>query len=697
MLRVCAAASSPADVGFQLEGYDLRAQQVSMMRAVCTAFNEGRHTMLEAPTGVGKSMAYLIPAIHFAVQNDDRIVISTNTITLQEQLINKDIPLLQACLGVPFRAAVLKGRSNYLCPRRLAALRRRGPTSSDEMQMLARILVWLTQSRTGDRGELTLRGPAEASVWHRLSAEDEGCTTERCSSQMGGACPFYRAKRAAEAAHLVIVNHALLLSDIATEGRVLPEYKHLIIDEAQNLEVATTQGLSFRTDPATISRQLAELGTASTGLLGEVLHQTRGSIPPDHFATLENFVNVVVAASAYMNQHVISFFGAVRLFLETHVRIPRNEYIQQVRLLSAMRTQPKWSDVLAHWTNLSNFTSGIAEAMTQLAVGLRELEEYDIPEYDDLVSGLSAAARDLTQLHQRLNEIADAPDPNMIYWAEFQPDGARISLHAAPLDVGPLVQRYVWHAKETVIMTSATMRCDNSFAYLRDRLDAEEVDEIVIDSPFDYESNTLLYLVNDIPEPSDPVGYQRAVEQGILSLCRATEGRALVLFTSYAQLRETSNAVSEALARDGIVVYDQTDGSSRSQLLEGFIESEKAVLMGTRSFWEGVDVPGTDLSVLVIVRLPFSVPSDPLFAARSELFDNPFAQYAIPETILRFRQGFGRLIRRKDDHGVVALFDRRVLSKQYGRLFLEALPHCTTRRGRLADLPNAAVQWLHRQ
>lgn len=695
--KICSAIEPGGILASSFESYEYRPQQSAMMQAICEAFNEGLHTMVEAPTGVGKSMAYLIPAIQFAVQNDDRVVISTNTITLQEQLINKDIPLLQSCLGIPFRAAVLKGRSNYLCPRRLASLRRRGPTSADEMQMLARILVWLTQSRSGDRGELTLRGPAEASVWHRLSAEDEGCTSDRCATQMGGVCPFYRARRAAEGAHVVIVNHALLLSDVATEGRVLPDYRYLIIDEAHHLEDATTQGLSFRTDPAMIARQIAELGTATTGLLGELLKQSKGSIPPDYFVTLQNFVNVVVDAAAYMNQHVDTFFRAIRNFLESHVRIPRNEYVQQIRILSAMRTQQAWSDVEAHWDNLSNFTSGIAGAVTQLAVGLRELEEYDIPDYDDLVAGLSSAARHLTELHQRLSEIAAKPDPNMVYWAEFQPDGGRISLHAAPLDVGPLVQRHIWHSKDTVIMTSATMRSDNSFSYIRDRLDAEDVAEVVIDTPFDYETNTLLYLVNDIPEPSDPIAYQRAVEQGIISLCRATEGRALILFTSYAQLRETANAVNEVLAQDGIIVYDQSDGSSRAQLLEGFIGSDKAVLMGTRSFWEGVDVPGADLSVLVIVRLPFSVPSDPLFAARSELFDNAFAQYAIPETILRFRQGFGRLIRRKDDRGIVAIFDRRILTKQYGRQFLEALPKCTTRRGRMADLPALAAQWLNKK
>lgn len=677
--------------------YEYRPQQGQMLRAVATAFNTGQHMLIEAPTGVGKSVAYLIPAASFAVENDDRVVISTNTINLQDQLINKDIPQLHEALNLPFRSAVLKGRSNYLCPRRLAALRRRGPTSRDEMQILARILVWLKDSRTGDRGELTLRGPAEAGVWHRLSAEDEGCTTDRCATQMAGTCPFYRARRAAESAHILVVNHALLLADVAAEGRVLPDYRYLVVDEAHHLEEATTNGLSFRTDPYAIMRQVGELGTATTGLLGELLKQACGSIPPEYFVTLESFVNIVVEASSYMNQHVDQFFLVLRRFLEDHVRIPRNAYTQQVRILNVLRTQPAWAEVVAHWDNLSRFTSGIADAMTQLAVGLRELESFDMPQYDDLVVGVSAAARHLTQLHERLHEVVLEADPNYVYWTEFQPDGARISIHAAPLDVGPLVQSHLWYSKDTIVMTSATIRTDGSFAYIRERLDADEVEEVVVESPFDYESNTLLYLVNDIPEPAEQIPYQRMVEQGILDLCKATEGRALILFTSYSQLRQTSNAISDSLAEDGIVVYDQSDGSSRSQLLGGFVTSEKAVLMGTRSFWEGVDVPGADLSTVVIVRLPFSVPSDPLFAARSETFDNPFTQYAIPETILRFRQGFGRLIRRKDDRGVVAIFDRRVLTKQYGRLFLDSLPLSTIRRGPMDDLPGAAVRWISGQ
>jgi DNA polymerase-3 subunit epsilon/ATP-dependent DNA helicase DinG len=678
-------------------GYEYRPQQVTMLKAVGRAFNEGQHLLIEAPTGVGKSMAYLIPAAVFAVQNGERVVISTNTINLQEQLISKDIPLLQSILGIPFRAAVLKGRGNYLCPRRLAALRRRGPTSPEEMLMLAKLLVWRSKDRSGERNRLTLRGPIEAGIWQRLSAEDEGCTIERCAQRQGEVCPFYRARLAAENAHLVIVNHALLLSDVVTEGHVLPDYRCLIIDEAHHLEDAVTNSLSFRTDPESLKREIAELGTLKTGLLGEVLKRCQGAIPQGYFNSLSDYVSIVVRAATDMQQHIEWLFETLQSFLERHVHLPRNEYVQQARIVDALRRQPGWVEVEQCWGNLSHFTSAIADAMVELAHGLAELREYEIEQYGDLLAGVGSAANHLSQLHKRLHEIVEKPDPNMIYWAEFQPDGQRISLHAAPLDVGPLVQKHLWLAKETVVMTSATLRTGETFDYIRERLDADHAEELAVDSPFDYQSSTLLYLVNDIPEPSDQIAYQRAVERGLLSLCRATQGRTMVLFTSYAQLRETVKAIGEALARDGIMVYDQNEGVSRTQLLDGFVQTEKAVLFGTRSFWEGVDVPGPDLSVLVIVRLPFAVPSDPLFAARSELFDNAFAQYALPETILRFRQGFGRLIRRKDDRGVVAVFDRRIVSKSYGQQFLNSLPACTVRQGRLAELPQVAVDWLRRQ
>lgn len=676
-------------------GYEYREQQTEMLAAVADAFNNGYHLMVEAGTGTGKSIAYLLPAIYWAWLNNERVVISTNTINLQDQLIFKDIPLLGETLGLPFRATVLKGRSNYLCPRRLAALRRRAPTNVDEMRVFAKILIWLLEGGTGDKNEITLRGAAENGVWARLSAQDEGCTIERCASQMGGACPFYKARRAAESAHVLIVNHALLLSDVMVGNRVLPEYRYLIIDEAHHLEDATTESLSFHLDEAALGRQLDDLGSLRSGLLGDILARTHGAIPPAYHATLTDYVTRITQAGTAMRHHVGNLFRAIADFLDDLNRLQTGEYAVQVRITDEMRTFPGWSRVRAAWDVLSQFTRALADAMNRLAGGLGDLGQFDIPSYDDLLASAGASARHFDEVHLQFQSIVEEPAPNVIYWVELSPYDGRLSMHAAPLEVGPLIERYLWLAKESVVLTSATLRTANSFEYIRARLAAREdqVAEVALSSPFDYERSTLLYLINDMPEPNHPA-YQQKVEEGLIDLCLATEGRTLALFTSYAQLRKTAQAITPALAARGITVYTQSDGASRQQLLEGFRETEKAVLLGTRSFWEGIDVAGEALSVLCIIRLPFTVPSDPIFSARSEVYANPFNEYALPEAILRFRQGFGRLIRRSTDRGVVAVFDRRVLSKAYGRAFIESLPTCTMVQGALSQLPGAACEWL---
>ncbi len=258
-----------------------------------------------------------------------------------------------------------------------------------------------------------------------------------------------------------------------------------------------------------------------------------------------------------------------------------------------------------------------------------------------------------------------------------------------------MMQRYLWHEKSSVILTSATLTTAGEFDYLRGRLYAEDAYELAVGSPFDYESAALLYFVNDIPEPNDRHGHQRAVESGLINLCTATGGRTLVLFTSYDQLKRTSKAIAPMLLKKDIVVYEQGEGASPHSLLETFRSEERAVLLGTKAFWEGVDIPGEALSVLVIVKLPFDVPSDPIVAARSETFEDPFNQYSIPEAILRFRQGFGRLIRTQSDRGVVAIMDKRILTKRYGRMFIDSLPTCTVQVGSLAQLPRSAERWLN--
>jgi DNA polymerase-3 subunit epsilon/ATP-dependent DNA helicase DinG len=694
--RLSRLIEAGGEVSAAFSNYEHRPEQVMMLRRVAQAFNQGDHLMIEAPTGVGKSMAYLLPAIFWATQNNERVVISTATINLQDQLLTRDLPLLRQALGIPFEMAVLKGRSNYLCPRRLTALRRRRATSVDEARMLAKVLVWLLESDSGDRNEISLRGYEESAIWSRLSAEDEGCTLERCGEQMDGACPFYKARRQAEAAHVLIVNHALLLADVQIGNRVLPEYRYLIIDEAHHLEDATTNGLSFQISQAALQRRLDELGDARRGLLGEVIRSTYGSVPGKFFTQIEEFVKTVSESLRSMGHHVERYFETLLRFLESSGQLRPGEYSNQVRITEALRQQAGWAQVQSAWEVLGQFTQAIADAMGRLARGLAGLDQFDVPNFDDLLASTQAAARHLEQIHQQLHAFSVSPQENTIYWAQVDQDGTRLSIHAAPLHVGPLLREHIWNTKDVVVLTSATLRTGGSFDYLCDRLGAEHVETAVVGSPFDYKASTLIFIPTDMPDPSQKDEYQRAVERGLIELAAATGGRMLGLFTSYAQLRQTAQAIAPRLALGDITVFDQSDGTSRQALVEGFVRTERAVLLGTRSFWEGVDIPGDDLSVVVIVRLPFAVPSDPVFAARSEQYENSFMQYAVPDAVLRFRQGFGRLIRTKTDRGVVALFDNRVITKRYGQVFLDSLPGCTVVRGRLAELPRAAKEWLER-
>jgi ATP-dependent DNA helicase DinG len=678
-------------------GFEHRPQQVEMLRAVANAFNQEQHLMVEAGTGTGKSVAYLLPAVAFAHLNGERVVISTNTINLQDQLFLKDIPDLQTLLPFDFRAALLKGRSNYLCQRRLAGLRQSGVTSVEELRMLAKVLVWVPSTQSGERGELFMPDPLEQALWSRLSAESDTCTLDRCRFREKGRCFFYRARRAAERAHVVIVNHALLLADVAVENRVLPEYRYLIVDEAHHLEDSVTHQLSFQADQRAVERVLNELARPVgarryAGFLGEVLARCRGAIPPQEWATLEGHVSGLQRQVEAALTGLYAFFTVLSDFLREHS--PRQgDYDQRLRLTSALRVQPAWDDVEMTWDNLSAQLYRIGNDLEQLYGSLGDLADYDIDDIEGLAQDCAGYLARLRELRAQINGCISEPADGAIYWASVSARDERVMLHAAPLHVGTLVQRHLFHPKKSVILTSATLTTDNSFDFMRERLNAWEADELAVGSPFDYEHSTLLYVPTDIPEPSQPY-YQKTVEEALVALARASQGRMLVLFTSYYQLRSTSQAINRPLADEGIVVYQQGAGVSRAQLLENFRTTPKAVLLGTRSFWEGVDVVGEALSVLVIARLPFSVPDDPIFAARSETFDNPFAEYSVPETILRFRQGFGRLIRTKTDRGVVVVLDKRVLTKSYGPMFLNSLPDCTRARAPLAKLPEATRRWL---
>jgi ATP-dependent DNA helicase DinG len=617
------------------DAYEHRPEQVDMLKAVTNALSSGNHLMVEAGTGVGKSFAYLVPAALFAVQNNTRVVVSTNTINLQDQLIKKDIPDLQAALSLDVRAAVMKGRANYLCPRRLDYMRKHGPTNANEMRVLAKIIVWKLENDSGDRNEINLTGPIEREVWGRLSAEDDACTTDTCMARMGGTCPFQRAKQAAQSAHLLIVNHALLLSDVSTGSKVLPEYDYLIVDEAHHMESAVTNALSFRMTQNDLDRMLKELGGSSAGLLGRILTETHAALRPSDFGLLQQQAKRATDQAFRVEQLSREFFNILSDFIAIQREgQPQSNYSWQLRIVPSTRTLPGWDDVEIMWSQTGETIGLLLKTLSEIHKALGEIYADGHENVEDLMGSLGTLIRRMTEAEAASSGMMHKPSNELIYWIEVNPRGERLSLNAAPLRAGPLVQKHLWNEKASVVMTSATLTTHGEFGYVRNTLSAQEVDTIALGSPFDYESSTLLYVANDIPEPNAQ-GYQQALDRAIISTAKATSGRMLVLFTSYAALKKTAQVITGPLAREDIFVFEQGEGASPNALLESFKTTDRAVLLGTRSFWEGVDVPGDSLSVLVITKLPFDVPTDPIISARSELYEDSFNEYYLPESILK--------------------------------------------------------------
>ena len=692
----------------QFENYEARSQQIEMMRAVVKAFNENGVAFIEAATGVGKSLAYLIPSMMWAIQNGERVVISTNTINLQEQLADKDVPSVIKILGQDARAAVMKGKGRYLCPLRLKDLRTAGPKTLDEARVLTKILIWQPNTLSGDADELFIPAPGERAVFQHLSAQNPACNMNTCTATD---CYFYQARRIAESSHVVIVNHALLLADIAVENKALPEYKRLVIDEGHHLESAATDSLTYKIDREETGRVLGDLGRASgtgnrraSGLLSEIASRARQSLPPDKSGAVEMVANQAAEGVANVYSHSVSFFDVLLDFFADEVS-DMGDYSQRVRLTKAVRNRTGWSQVELAGDNFVKSLQALAKSLDTLFRGLNEVGEV-MADFEMLAGRLNGGIRFVTEASEQVLRMILKPNDESIYWAELEnrrfggkSSGPKLSLNVAPLRVGPLMEKHLWNGKESVVLTSATMRTATSngkgatFDYIKDRLQATDADVVAVGSPFDYKNSTLVYLVTDIPEPNQQ-GYQQWVEKGLIALFRASQGRGLALFTSNAALRATGKVIAPELMKDDILVYEQGDGTSRRVMLEQFKAADKAVLLGTRSFWEGVDIQGDKLSALAILKLPFDVPTDPIFSARSETFTNSFNDYSVPETVLKFRQGFGRLIRSRTDRGVVAILDRRLTSKGYGSAFLSALPGPTIVRGPLSGLGKATEDWL---
>jgi ATP-dependent DNA helicase DinG len=681
--------------------FERRAGQVAMALQVTDAFNQDDHLLVEAGTGTGKSLAYLLPAALWAIANDARVVVATNTINLQEQLLEKDIPQVAALLAgrglPPLRATLLKGRQHYLCTRRFHEWRTSHRLSPVELTLLAKVLVWLPTTQTGDAGELAYFSDAETAIWQRLCSDGGACSLERCGRPRGAAlglpdADFYlAARRRSETAHIIVVNHALLLADLTSEGRILPPYTHLVVDETHRLEEAATDQLTWRVTWPEVRYTLAQL-SADGDLLG-LLHRTAAD--RRHHAVLD-LLPETAAQARRSEQRLRGFAELLATFARGHEQARADAgYSQRLALDSGARSQPMWSRVEIEWDDASRTLHALHTQLTAVAAQLEQAQWREDERTQPIVHEWRSVIEQLAELTQRLDDIILAPhglDHKQVAWLEIGSDASDVTVALAPLSVQTMVEAGLVRQRRSAVFTGATLRTGANFSYLRERLGLWDVKVTTVDSPFDYKRNVLLYLPTDMPLPNDG-RYQQSVEQAVLAMATACQGRTLALFTSYQQVRATADAIRTPLERLGVTVLQHGQGG-RSRLLREFRASEQAILLGTRSFWEGVDLPGDEVRCLVIARLPFAVPSDPLVAARSAEFEDAFNEYMVPDAVLRFRQGFGRLIRRAGDRGVVVLLDSRVWRKAYGQTFLDALPECHTRRAPLSNLAEAIGKWF---
>ena len=706
--RAVIQALGPGGVlGEALDGFSVRPGQVKMARAVTRAVNTGLRILVEAGTGTGKSLAYLIPAAMHAIQNGRRVVISTHTIALQDQLVNKDVPVLRRALSLSsdgpsgpwdLRVAVLKGRANYLCVRRWRRFLVTNLVGETERVFAARIAIWLTLTVTGDRNELAL-DDTETAIWNtHLAADVLHCTGRLCPENRSGRCWISRARRRAAAAHLVIVNHALLLTDLATastgERGVLPDYAEAIIDEAHHLEAVATDHLG--TEIATKDLVTA-LGALSTPMGGARFGGTISRIAATYvevggqFArdTVGDFTAEIHATVAAARDLVGPFRDALGSVASGDSRLRPGGSVgddvgaREVRLVPEVRNDPTWMVVCEAWENLAVALKGVSDSIGRFKeafdphLGVSET-------VDDAVIELTEAIALLDETRSVTAKIVLEASEDEVAWVSLDraPAGAQsvpreVRLHAAPLRVDRELRALLFEGLEAVVLTSATLRVDGTFQNARTRLGLESnVHVLAVESPFDYENQALLVVPRDLPDPSSPASAS-VVNEILAGIGEAMGGRTLVLFTSHAGLRGAHAALCDALPN--LVVLGQGIDGPRNVLLERFRETPNAILLGTSSFWEGIDVTGEALSCLVIVKIPFTVPSDPVFAARSELLADPFDELAIPQAVVRMRQGFGRLIRTTTDRGVVVVLDSRLINRRYGQIFFDSLPPATRR------------------
>jgi ATP-dependent DNA helicase DinG len=631
--------------------YEFRPGQIEMARAVMRAFEEQRHLIVEAGTGTGKTLAYLVPAVAAALGGRGRVIISTGTKNLQEQLMEKDIPFLQSVLPKPFTATYMKGRNNYVCLNRLARAQNAPVLEGlDEVDYFEEVTHWSRESETGDRAELATL-PESLSFWRHIDARSEACLGQKCPDF--DPCFITRMRDRAQEADIIVVNHPLFFADLNLRdnnyGSVLPDYTAVILDEAHLIEDVASEYFGSQVSNYQIEDLVRDLGA----LIIEDADVDR------------ELNNSVARLSRFADNFWMGFRDG---------RGEEGRYPIIPGTFARRNTSGEFES-----TQLGELYLFVDGAITRVETTLDAIVEKP-PEIDALI-------RRLRQIRFDLQFIVTGADKKFVYWLERRNRG--VFLRASPIDVAGLLQDKLFESVPTVVLTSATLSSGGNFTFIRDRLGLDTADDLIAESTFDYERQAILYLPPRMPDPRSNEWAAAAADE-VLKILSATEGRAFVLSTSFAGMQSLFENVWAEIEYPCLI----QGSASKGQLLKQFRETPNAVLFATSSFWQGVDVRGQQLSCVIIDKLPFAVPSDPLVAARQRYIEDAggssFYQYSVPQAIISLKQGLGRLIRSTTDRGVLAVLDPRLRTKGYGRTFLQSLPPCRV-TSRIEDLSGILV------
>ncbi len=623
-----------------LSSYEERPEQVEMASAVQSAIREGKHLIVEAGTGTGKSLAYLVPFILWAAEEKKRVIVSTNTKTLQHQLLDKDIPLLRECLPIKFSSCLALGTQNYLCLRRLNQTLSGGlllnPINQRE---LTRVLNWERRTRTGIRSELERKG--RIGVWDRICRESDLCLGKDCPYQEK--CYYQRFRKRLFGANIIVVNHHLFFANLATNGMLLPRCQAVVFDEGHSIEEVATSYFGVRLSNSQLNYLLNSIHNPRTGAS---LANRLGKVKGDERERLQTVTTETRAAADLVFEEILSRFGP------------------EPRTIRIKEKNP--------------FANRLREPLRRLSSVLRDMEKR--MDNKEKAIEISALAERCQEFSRSIDSFLGQSLEGYVYWIDIEAKRRRslVAINMAPIDIADELRKRVLDKIHPIIFTSATLAIAHRFDFLRQRLGLNECQELILPSSFNYQSQVQVYVPSNGPDPRlNPKAYTEFVAAETGKILKITKGKAFVLFTSYGMMKGVHSLLKDRLAE--ITMLKQGD-ASREELLAKFKEEVNSTLFGVATFWQGVDIPGEALQCVILTKLPFDLPNDPVTEARIESLRekgaNPFLDYQLPQAIMTFKQGFGRLIRNKDDYGLVAILDTRVRRKSYGSKFLSSLPRC---------------------